>query len=120
MNPDLETMAVTSGTNMSEAKHTPGPWDYWDMDEHGFHVFLASERRAGQHVDRSIAAVRYGRTGTNSEKYWEARANARLIAAAPDLLAMLISLRSENEIRGFLDPATDRKIDALIEKALGT
>ena len=64
---------------MSETKHTPGPWHY----EHPALSF--SIHAAAIHVADVFAKV----SGGTSDKYVleeEADANARLIAAAPDLL----------------------------------
>jgi hypothetical protein len=59
---------------MSEAKHTPGPWD-----SHGEDEVMAGD------WDKHVA------TAWNNDKIEpaEATANARLIAAAPDLLRCL-------------------------------
>jgi hypothetical protein len=67
---------------MSNAKHTPGPW------------IITTERKAkaapvGDHVHDIFSACErmVGRLNQSGAKNWpEAQANARLIAAAPELL----------------------------------
>lgn len=76
---------------MSEAKHTPGPWEWWD------HL---SGRPKGYDLAELFAAVPrrrilklYGGAGLDAlGKDPEQRANAHLIAAAPDLLEALEAL----------------------------
>ena len=58
---------------MSEAKHSPGPWRLI----HGRDIYAAD--------DEYIADVRYGVRTTRTVE--QNAANARLIAAAPELLA---------------------------------
>lgn len=60
------------------SKHTPGPWKYYD--EEGYNFGIGSE--GGRHV----ADVSHNANIPTGEK----RANARLIAAAPDLLKALV------------------------------
>lgn len=70
---------------MSETKHTPGPWRYgapWDKPNGGRTIF-------GRHVDEYIADVYAGHHADDSVDGPRGEANARLIAAAPDLLAAL-------------------------------
>lgn len=60
------------------------------MDEFGWHVFCVRyrSRKVGHDCRESIAAVRSGRSHVKAEdNYFEGVANARLIAAAPELLA---------------------------------
>lgn len=70
---------------VSEVTHTPGPWDF---KNHGADHFFATNHQ-------------YGVASLNKPTRWvaqveglgvEAAANARLIAAAPDLLAALKDL----------------------------
>ena len=61
---------------MSEAKHTPGPWRQYNPDGRA----IWSDRRGIG--ERAIAKV-YGPT---TRECMETFANARLIAAAPELL----------------------------------
>lgn len=59
--------------------HTPGPWEYKD-----------GAVSAGE---RTVALV-YSEDGEEHRWWWECgRANARLIAAAPELLAALMEFR---------------------------
>lgn len=68
---------------MNDAKHTKGPWIH---SKHGFNVLTADEMH-------SICAVHAPNPGYTSEKdVQEHLANARLIAAAPDLLEALRDL----------------------------
>lgn len=63
------------------AQHTPGPWDWEAVSANasgGHHLYLIDSKR------RKIAAL----WGRSEEK----KANARLIAAAPDLLEAMINL----------------------------
>lgn len=93
---------------MTQAKHTPGPWDCGvvvnlrciDTDEFGF----------------SIAWI----NTDNHNKIEEAKANARLIAAAPELLEALEEIVSAADGDGWSQLDADlRKARAAIAKATG-
>lgn len=81
------------------AEHTPGPW------------FVAS-RSAGAHVNADKSEVAWLRSymGVQDEQI---EANARLIAAAPDLLAALKLAKDHSELE---DEVLDI-VDAAISKA---
>lgn len=66
---------------MSTQAHTPGPWR---ADELGGYTKIQSD--SGDNI-ADVGAVVYNTTG--AEWSFERAANARLIAAAPDLLAAL-------------------------------
>lgn len=71
---------------MSQAQHTPGPWK-------------ATFRRTVMHIhsdSKKIASMGSGHVGLSHED----DANARLIAAAPDLLNALSVLADAAEARG--------------------
>lgn len=69
---------------MSEAKHTPGPWHVGDQ---GAGYPVRAEQPKWQGGGRAICACRPA--NRTNEAHQEAHANARLIAAAPELLAAL-------------------------------
>ncbi|TJW49396.1 MAG: hypothetical protein E5X65_33905 [Mesorhizobium sp.] len=75
---------------MMDAKSTPGPWfavnndSYWQIDS----------ERDGQIGDACASLF----DGTGGAKNWElCEANARLIAAAPDMLSALKSILADCE-----------------------
>ena len=64
-------------------KYTPGPWRVDNPDAKRFtRLHIHNDDRMG-----IVAEVNLSRGGSNAP--WEGEANARLIAAAPDLLAEL-------------------------------
>lgn len=83
------------------AQHTPGPWSV-ERHPHSGHPLVAGE---GEYV---VADCGNGEIETASEE-----ANARLIAAAPELLEALISLR--DFLRG--NGTKSARADAAISKA---
>lgn len=66
---------------MSGAKHTPGPWEVLDGTRVGVTLPSLTE---GCGYDSHCIALTYGH-----DQRIDARANARLIAAAPELLEAL-------------------------------
>lgn len=64
-------------------KHTPGPWT---VEHHGgpWHIFGANDERVGTYSTSAPAST--------AEQWDVSQANARLIAAAPELLAALESI----------------------------
>lgn len=70
---------------MSEAKHTPGPWTDEDNMHNGIDIKVSQGADGG-----TLATVWNAQDAT--EPGPEELANARLIAAAPDLLAALQSI----------------------------
>ena len=68
---------------MSEIKHTPGPWAETYLPQHRMRIFAAG----GQTTICDVALW--------TADYDEQQANARLIAAAPDLLEALKALLPE-------------------------
>lgn len=112
---------------MSAGKHTPGPWDYVPSTEHhGPYVSAICGDIADCYTmsNPTAASVRNG-----GDSYPipfqgdEADANARLIAAAPEMLNMLRECRAtfayaagdgDGEAHQFVD-----QIDAVLAKAEG-
>lgn len=92
------------------AKHTPGPWHVSQL----WAGYTGAEIRAG---DTKLAILLIN--GHNAE---HGEANARLIAAAPDLLAVLQTVRELADARTNLPvqcPTLWIEICEVIDKALG-
>lgn len=71
------------------AKHTPGPWRLVETDE-GHEIHFGSRITSPGHFRAQHRPVEYEHSLFPDEsQYAEAAANARLIAAAPDLLREL-------------------------------
>ena len=99
------------------SKHTPGPWT---IVEHSW----ARTGIYAKHI--GIAALDIeGDADEATQHEWEAlmSANARLIAAAPDLLAALQEMTPRfqdlRELAGFGESALTREAHAAIAKATG-
>lgn len=74
------------------AKHTPGPWEYGQNAKGQMRVFDAS----GWEIVRALSGNHYTRIVPKDE----VAANAKLIAAAPDLLAACeATVRYDDAIR---------------------
>ena len=71
---------------MSETKHTPGPWRYTVRNDNGLPATLYADND-GCDVDMADFCMDWVEAFCD-----EAHANARLIAAAPELLAALVEL----------------------------
>ena len=91
------------------AKHTPGPWS--DDVEEGIPGVFAEDGVAVAYTGEVAGIVRHFQRD-NCE------ADARLIAAAPELLSMLVMLRKHDAASSLLFSRRD-EIDALISKATG-
>lgn len=90
-------------------EHTPGPWAARRMHTGGFDIFDAR--------NRDVVTVYGGGVETESRE-----ANARLIAAAPDMLEVLISTRDSLQAmadEGIIAEGSWPTIDAAILKATG-
>jgi hypothetical protein len=71
---------------MKMGKHTPGPWKYWSDNGYGdTRFYIAQEDGAPYTSGYSDVATLIAET-VSGEKKAVQEANARLIAAAPDLL----------------------------------
>jgi len=73
-------------------KHTPGPWEIVQSD-HGIVVRTESPKKTRYGASRYAAIGGFERS--DPQQLAEALANARLIAAAPELLAALEGLEKE-------------------------
>ncbi len=74
------------------SKHTPGPWVFSKSDQYGdMRFYVAQADGAPYTPDYSDVATLIAET-VNSERRYIQEANARLIAAAPELLEALTNL----------------------------
>ena len=109
---------------MSEAKHTPGPWLKAErLNGPWWHISSGSTIGGRRCIGgrQAIAAV-HGESRRGSVAYAEMfEANARLIAAAPELLAALEVVVSDwtaqFERQGHMAPAWCKQARAAIAKA---
>lgn len=101
------------------AKHTPGPWYEPHMCEPDIRcncTYVLSEKYAGSICDISVdngKAISQG--GNDSPPLEEAIANAKLIAAAPELLDAVLDLKYKLYGNGAANP----KIEALLKRLTG-
>lgn len=117
MNTDKDHLAVSDGQARNSAKHTPGPWRLVE-DAQGpcmaMHPTLDG-----------VAVASFTDTFTPANGFVEIEApgapersaNARLIAAAPDLLAMLQQI-ADAEF-GYGGWPEEKEVRAVIAKATG-
>jgi hypothetical protein len=110
-----ELRSADLGEKMSESKHAKGPWTVGaEFDgEHGQFSILDGDGSECATVTAWIGKHRP-----------EAEANARLVAAAPELLASLILLRDADDMgkpdgHNFMGPELRAATDAAIAKAEG-
>ncbi len=87
---------------MSESKHTPGPWEL----QGGYRDIMTKDAR--------VCTVRHGYV--TRETY---HANARLIAAAPDLIAALRYVLELHDANEPIEPKDAELLRAAIAKVEG-
>lgn len=99
--------------------HTPGPWEYipssLDPKKHSFAVAAEGGSSLIADIYRKSKFFGWGnkKNGIDPEA---TEANAKLIAAAPDLLAAALKIKSEIDTEGLLQDSYDELLQA-IEKA---
>lgn len=99
-------------TTETHTQHTPGPWSYEpDHSTHNLGGFLVTT--TGGRFDLLEVPRSTPPTGGT------AKANARLIASAPDLLAALEALMSDPEVTTVCAPEAWERADTAIAKAKG-
>ena len=100
------------------SKHTPGPWEWY-----GPNLLCGGERQSENILNSADDGRPYGDHAALIEHHWDgdvAKANARLIAAAPELLEALKEIVDAADGAGWeqLDPSF-KKARAAIAKATG-
>ena len=88
--------------------HTPGPWSI-EID----HQTEAPEFIRAYHKGEMFDIA------TLSDETKDIKANARLIAAAPDLLAALFLIETDKDGDGFICSEAMEQVRAAIAKAVG-
>jgi hypothetical protein len=105
---------------MSKLKHTPGPWEMYPIDKYGHYEV----RRKGDSECHWITSLINGNDAVPDLE--TAKDNARLIAAAPDMLEALISVAKKNKldieslvlVGKSLESATGQPIKEIIKDAV--
>lgn len=102
------------------AAHTPGPWEYVPATEHhGPYITSAFGSTICDCYVMSQPGLPSVRNGGPSRPinflHEMAEPNARLIAAAPELLALLVDLYKH----GYVTTGDHDRVRAMIEKATG-
>lgn len=69
-------------------KHTPGPWNVYESDD-GHEIRMGRANDSISYPSHCIVTYDHMIYPVDGEQYEEAEANARLIAAAPELLEAL-------------------------------
>lgn len=102
-----------------ESKHTPGPWAVGFSDGTGPTYITAGDHPALKKTEESIVVVVSGATDDWGVEHGVRNpADAQLIAAAPDMLALLRELVDlEGPQPG--NVAWARKVQAVVAKATG-
>jgi hypothetical protein len=96
-------------------KHTQGLWEIDpEMRGGGFAIVTMESGVIGLAIDRSPGTGPHARIGISTE---QAKANARLMTAAPLLLAALLLVKKWGIVCG--DDAVHDEIDSAIAKATG-
>lgn len=99
------------------SQHTPGPWLVEDaISPEGETLYLDIKPASHYHAYRGTIANVWEAEHIDGITWDEARANAALISAAPDLLDALVRLQSA----GGIWPDLQRYVDAAIAKATGS
>ena len=100
-------------------KHTPGPWKYSRCDDYGDTRFYIAQQDGAPYTPNysDVATVIAETVSLEYRSIQEA--NARLIAAAPELLEALIALHAVANVRRDEDYSAVANAAAAISKATG-
>lgn len=97
--------------------HTPGPWDIQPATL-GFRTPCADDAK-DQMIVAGLMCVGVIWDGVFEKVKAEQEANARLIAAAPDLLAICEKILDEDDKDSFVDRELWEELQATVAKAKG-
>jgi hypothetical protein len=103
----------------TQAQHTPGPWQYYiDNGASGTHFHIESLNVHGKR-QHGLAVIVPNDTASTMLTMEQHRANARLIAAAPELLQIAKAYRNLLKTMAHTDGevATFEHIELVIAKA---
>lgn len=103
---------------MSEYNHTPGPWKISHGCLPGDRGFSVCSNNAKAERVKMVAEC-WPPLVLDEDHAEELFANARLIAAAPDLLGLAVWLRDADNANHLLSYDEREMVDAIIKKALG-
>lgn len=95
-----------------EATHTPGPWTFSRWDEYGDTRFYVAQADGAPYTPHYSDVATLIAETVSSERKAIQEANARLIAAAPEMLQLLMDLYEHGEV----DPC---RVNDLLTKATG-
>ena len=103
------------------AKHTPGPWSIGELSPGKPYVFVDEERTIALLYDKRTSFPQASISDNQYLYEGQAEANARLIAAAPDLLEALEGMKRIHGNCGAspLEQEICAKMDAAIAAARG-
>ncbi len=83
---------------MSNAKHTPGPWAFSRSDDFGDARFYVAQQDGAPYTPNYSDVATLIAETVSGERVFIQEANARLIAAAPELLeALVLMVRTHDE-----------------------
>ncbi len=103
-------------TDETTGKHTPGPWEVGDGGVRGSeHTIYCSDRTGS-----AVATVKFEPIDLTGRSPHERAANARLIAAAPDLLAACKMVADIAVSWSPITPGDIAQVRAAIAKAEGS
>ena len=94
-----------------ETKHTQGKWEYVGGDYYSVEINIGESTATLSRLEKNTDVICYERS--------EMEANAKLIAAAPDLLGACEELISLLKFHGYLHSAEISKAQQAINKAKG-
>lgn len=99
-------------------KHTPGPWKFADWEQFGDTRFYISQQEGAPYTPHYSDVCSLIAETVSSEEVAIQRANARLIAAAPELLEILQEMTDDYAERFDLNsPSTNPGIKYYVEQA---